>query len=62
MILTIYILGFFVAYWIIKKYIREEEDDKWEDVIYTILLSFVWPVTIPIICIFFIKSKPPKWL
>ena len=66
--LIIYIIGYFVSYFIIKKYLAKDHEDEWEDVLIRILASlFSWFFVLLIIITTYKYykhklPKPPKWL
>jgi prolipoprotein diacylglyceryltransferase len=60
--LIIYLIGFFISYYLIRKNVRNLEENKydWFDVFIVFLLSLMSYLSI--LAYLFSKNKPPKWL
>lgn len=71
--IIIYIVGFFVNYWLTKKFRNYCYSNELSDVFRSIIMSVLWPIAIWMVAamLIFIKIddymeenniKPPKWL
>jgi phosphatidylglycerophosphatase A len=67
-ILVIYIIGFIITYYMLRKDKRKESSYySWDDVLEVFFLSVVWPgfwvlFLIGTIALVIFNSEPPKWL
>jgi hypothetical protein len=67
MFITVYFVGYIVAYILIKKKVREGRESDWSDIGITFALSILSWVMVLIVVFFLlreeiIKIKPPEWL
>lgn len=62
--ILLYIIGYILCYCIIKK--EDDEYRDWDTVVLTIMVSFLYPIILPILGIVWLIGKlpkdPPKWL